>query len=225
MKQKGEIQVIATKVTVADKAKLNRIAHRWGMSLYELLQSLLLALVRVGDDAHSSITPRHQTMLETFLRTIRSTDGSTNPLTIRNRPKEEIDGVILFVGRRQGQRPQLLAITKDAQGNLKENWNHDIMLADFLNAADPAAAKVLQTEAPRHGHFSLLAYLHDVIINDRLSPDDTMREDIDAMFSDIRLPTGERLNNEEIKYKQKYNKGDYTALMPRQKVRHADLWG
>lgn len=225
MKQEGKVQTIATKVTIETKAKLNRIAQRWGMSFYELLQALLLALVRASDDTRTSLTSEHETMLQAFFNTIRATDGSFNPISIKGRLNESCDGALLFVGRQKRMRPQLLAVTKDGSGNLREHWNHDKMLSDFLNATDPTAATILQREAERHGHFSMMTYLHEIILRDSTSPDAMMKSDIDEMFSDIRIPSGEKVSDGDVLYKQRYNKGDYTAITPHRYVRHADLWG
>lgn len=222
MKQQGEIQIIATKVTLAIKDKLFRIAEQWNMSFYELAQALLLALVRACDDTRTPLSPKHETMIRTFLNTIISTDGSFNPLSIAGRYKEHIDGALLFVNRSPEMRPQMIAVTQGANGEWNETYNHDIMLLDFLRAADPKAASVLQREAARHDHFSVLSYLHDLIMQSQPSADARMSEDIDELFSEIRIATGDRIN-EDVHYKNHHNQRDYSCFIEGRKRQRADI--
>ena len=224
MKQKGEVQVIATKVTVATKNKLFRIAEQWHMTFYELLQALLLALVRACDDSRTPLSPQHETMTQAFLNTILSTGGSFNPLSIGGRFKEHIEGALLFVNRCPGMRPQLLAVTKGARGDLRESLNHDTMLLDFLRAAEPTTAQVLQSEAARHGHFSALAYLHDLIMQSQPSMEAQMSEDIEELFSDVRIGTGDKIN-EDIYYKRRHRQGDYSSFTDVRTYKRADIGG
>ena len=219
----GDYLSIFTKVTREMKDKLNRIAGQWNMSLYQLQQSLLLALVRACDGSER-LSPKYEMMLQSFINTLRSTDGSFNPLSIGGRDKEHLEDALLFVNRSPGMRPQLLAVTKGTDGDLRESWNHDTMLLDFLRAADPTAAKVLQCEAARHDHFSVLAYLHDLIMQSQPSMEARMSEDIRELFSDVRIGTGEKIN-EDVYYKRpyRYNKADYTAITDVRRYKRADI--
>lgn len=222
MKQQGVIYLIATKVTAETKAKLLRIAEQWHMSIYELSQALLLALLRACDDARTPLSPKHETMTQTFLNTISSIAGSFNPLSLCGKKRENIDGALFFVSRSPGMRPQLLAVTKGADGDLRETWNQDIMLLDFLRAADPTAAKVLQCEAARHDHFSTLAYLHDLIMQSQLSMEARMSEDINEMFSDVRIGTGNKIN-EDVYYKRRHRQGDYSSFTDVRTYKRTDI--
>ena len=163
-KQQGRLQVIATKVPASAKVKLSRLASGWGMSLHALQQVLLLALVRSFDDARTPLTPEHDAMLRPFL----------------NATTDRIDVALLFLRRPKAARPQLLSVARRADGAFVESWDADRMLTDFLRAADPATAKALQRDTERHGHFSPLAYLHDLIIREE---DDERPSDMEAGYS------------------------------------------
>jgi hypothetical protein len=91
------------------------------------------------------------------------------------------------------------------------------MLTDFLQATDPEILKVLEDERKRMELFSIGHTLHQLIIKSHTQPADKMTEEINALFDDIRISSGEAIN-EDIHYKGKYNIGDeYTAPTPHKK--------
>ncbi len=194
----GFYSPIATKVSAEDRAKLEIIAHGFNMSVYELLQGLLLALIRYFDTA-SIITHEHNTMMNAFANTMFALKGSFNPLAKRDRNRESIAKAILFVERPHKQ-PQLISVCKDGCGNLKESYNIETMLTDFLGAFDPETLQALKQLKEYWGYFSIAHTLHETILKSKPAPADTMREEIKAEFEDIRIATGDK-PNEDVHHK------------------------
>lgn len=217
----GYYTTIATKISHTDKQKLCVIANEFKMSFYELLQSLLLAIVRYFDTG-TTISREHDAMLNAFFNVMFANADSFCPLAIKSHQQQSVKSAILFVQRKDDQRPQAVAIDKDDQGRLTETYNTDKMLADYLQATDPELLKVLEDERKRMELFSIGHTLHQLIMSCRTQPTETMSEEINAMFGDVRIPSGQA-TNEDVYYKGKYNRGDYTQVTPHRQTYRADL--
>ena len=219
--KQGYYTTIATKISRTDKQKLCDIADGFQMSFYELLQSLLLAIVRYFDK-DSLISDESNTMLNAFANVMLATAGSFSPLAIGGHQRQAVKSAILFVQRKDGQQPQTIAIGRDRQGRLTETYNTDKMLADYLQATDPDILRVLEDERKRLGLFSIAHALHQLIMQRRTPPADRISEEINALFDDIRIPSGQKTNN-DVYYKAKYNRGDYTQVTPHAPTYRTDL--
>lgn len=217
----GYYTTIATKISLTDKQKLCAIANGFQMSFYELLQSLLLAIVRYFD-TDTLISHESDTMLKAFANVMFATAGSFSPLAIKGHQQQSVKSAILFVQRKDGQQPQTIAIGKDGQGRLTETYNTDKMLTDYLQATDPEILKVLEDERKRMELFSIGHVLHELILQASTEPKETIGEEINALFDDIRISSGQAINK-DIYYKRKRNKGDYTQVTPNRPRFRADL--
>ena len=217
----GYYTTIATKISNTDKQKLCIIAQRFGLSFYELLQGLLLALVRYFD-TDTPISDRSRTMLQAFTNIMFATDGSFSPLSIKGYEKECISNAILFVRRQEDQRAQILSIGKDEQGRPTESYNADKMLADFLQAYDPKTLKALEAERKKLDSFSIGHTLHELVVKRTCDPADTMSEEISSLFDDVRIPIGLKIN-EDVYYKRKLNRGEYSQVFQQRTNYKSDL--
>lgn len=220
-RQQGKVHTIATKVTADAKAKLFSIAERMGFSFYELFQAFALVCLRLCD-APSSLSDEHRQMLAAFMESVGAMDGGFNLLKISGRDRWRVRRALLFVEATPATRPQLLSVSKERDG-LVEDYNQDTMLADFLSATAPYLLAELRRESKRRKLPSLFQTLRDVIMENKGTPDDRMAEDIKELFSDIRTDTGDIVNDGTF-YRQKKNKGDYTAItQPPRKRRYAEI--
>ncbi len=212
---------VSTKISISDKRKLCAIAKDLGLTYYAMVQSILLAIVRYCDKG-GNVSAEHSRLIEAFGLVLKSTIESHIPLSCRNRSKDNIKGAILFVERGNGKRPQLMEVGKDDFGNVKESYNYDTMLSSFLNAIDPDLVEVLNSKAKELGCFSITAALR-LIILDATEGQRTLESDIADLFSDIRITTGQTIN-EEIHYKQGYRKNvdEYTTI-PQNENYRADI--
>ena len=219
----GNSTTIATKISLADKVRLSRIADGFGLSLYELMQGLLIAMARYFDKG-SAVTYEGNTLLNALGNIMFANADSFSPMALKNRQKQHVNSAFLFLQREQGQRPQLLEVHTDTQGNVIESYNYDGMLSAFLGCLDPDGLQRLKDEAKRNGYFSITHTLHELIMQrTTTTAADNMRAEVQELFSDVRIVTGEQ-PNEETHYNRKYNKGDdYTAPTPHKKRARADL--
>lgn len=219
----GNSTTIATKISLADKVRLSRIADGFGLSLYELMQGLLMAMARYFDKG-SVITYDGNSLLNAIGNVMFATNGSFSPMELKNRQKQHVSKAILFLQRAPGQRPQMVEVHSGTQGSMIESYNYDDMLSAFLGCIDPDGLQRLKDEAKRLGYFSITHALHELIIQRApTTTADNMRAEVQELFSDVRIVTGEQ-PNEETHYNRKYNKGDdYTAPTPHKRRIRADL--
>lgn len=223
MRAKHETQqdyytTIATKISKTAKQKLITIADGFNMSIYELLQSLLLLVVH-HFDTDTPISHESSAMLNVFANTLQATKGGFSPLAIKDHQRQAVKSAILFVQRKDGQRPQTIAVSKDEQGRLTESLNTDKMLADYLLANDPDTLRVLKEERRRMNLFSLGHTLHQIVLRHSTPTADAMSEEIAELFNDIRIPSGQMIS-EQIHYKRKNNRwADYTTQTRRKSYR------
>lgn len=199
-KEKGKFCLIQTKISDSDRAKLVKIADGFDMTFYQLMQSLLLAIIRYFD-TDSTVTDEHNAMVNAFGNIIFSLKDSYSPLALRDRKKQYVNKGILFV-ERPHKAPQLLAITKEDGGSIKESYNFETMLIDFLGAIDPEMLQALKQTKQRLGLFSLLQTLHTIVLERKPAPADTINEEIKEMFEDVRIATGDKINY-DVNYKNR----------------------
>lgn len=221
MREENHKTTIASKITRADKQKLHAIADYLGMTFYQLVQSVLMTIVRYWDRG-GLLTAEHYTMIDAFCTVLKSSIGSYSPISIRGSEHDHITGAILLVERKPGQRPQLMEVHKDSAGNYIESYNYDTMLAAFLSAIDPNCVQRLEDEAKQLGYFSITHALCETLLKCSARTErDIMRADIAEMFADARIATGQQIN-EETYYRRKNNVGDYTTITEKKTCR-ADL--
>lgn len=116
----NELVTIASKVSREDKRKVKIIADAFGMSFYELLQSLLLALLRYFDSG-SAVTYEHHCMMNALANAMYALKGSYCPLQKKGRENRAVKGAILFVEDSPKNRPQLLSVCKNENGLMMES--------------------------------------------------------------------------------------------------------
>ena len=218
----GNVTTIATKISLADKVRLWRIANGFGMTLYEMMQALLVAMARYFDKG-CIVTYEGNSLLNALGNVMFASKDSFCPMALKGRQQQRVCSAILFLQRKGSQRPQMIEARIDSQGNIMESYNYDTMLSAFLNCLDPDALQRLKDEAQRQGYFSITHTLHEIIMQRTADiKADTISAEVREMFTDERIPTGQQ-KNEESHYKRKQNRGnDYTTITPRKTYR-ADL--
>ena len=218
----GDFVTIATKVSKVEKERVKDIASAFNMSFYELLQSLLLALLRYFDSG-SLVTYDHNCMMNALANTMYAINGSYNPLLKNGRENQCLDSAILFIGDNKKRRPQLLSISKNDDGQFVESLNFDKMVADFLKCVDPDAFMRLESKRVELGYFSITHTLHELIMQ-RTSKTDEIKDEIAGLFTDKRIPTGQAVN-EDIFY-QKRNKihSDECTTFEKKQTFRADIF-
>ena len=217
----NDFLTIATKVSKEDKAKIKAIASMFGMSFYELLQSLLLGMLRYFDIGKHS-TYDHNILMDALFITIRSLQGSYCPLQKKDMENRRIKGAILFIEDSPKNRPQLLSVSMNEDGQMIESLNFDKMVSDFFGCLDPDGLKRLERLRDELGFFSITHTLHEIIMQ-QASCIDENQEFIKELFEDKRIPSGQA-TNEDVVYKRgkRQNVDEYTTITQRQTFR-ADI--
>ena len=212
---------IASKVPKDAKAEIKAIAESFGLTFYELLQGLLLALLRYFDSGRL-VTHEHNCMMNALANVMYALNGSYCPFQMRGREKRKVKGAILFIEDSPKKRPQLLSICNNEDDQITESLNFDKMLSDFLGCIDPDGLQRLEYKQKELGYFSITHTLHDLIMQ-RTNASDNMKADIKELFSDMRIPSGQAVN-EDVHYKRGYrqNVDEYTTIIPNRTYR-ADL--
>lgn len=216
----NEMVTIASKVPKDAKLEIKAIAESFGMTFYELLQGLLLALLRYFDSGRL-VTYNHNCMMNALANAMYTLKGSYCPFQKKGSENRKIKSAILFIEDSPKKRPQLLSIKND-DGQMMESLNFDKMISDFLGCIDPEGLQRLEYKKKELGYFSIAHTLHELIMQ-RTNDIDTMKADIGDMFTDIRIPSGQAVN-EDIQYKRGYRKNlnEYTTITDNQKYR-ADI--
>lgn len=217
----NEFLTIASKVSKDDKDKIKAVANLFGMSFYELLQSLLLGMLRYFDIGRHS-TYDHNILMDALFITIRSLQGSYCPLQKKDRENRRIKGAILFIEDSPKNRPQLFSVSMEEDGQMMESLNFDKMVSDFFGCIDPDGLKRLERLRDELGFFSITHTLHEIIMQHTSSIDEN-HEYIKNLFEDKRIPSGQAVND-NIVYKgnRRQNVDEYTTITQRQTFR-ADI--
>ena len=217
----NEFLTIASKVSKEDKEKIKAVASLFGMSFYELLQSLLLGMLRYFDIGRNS-TYEDNCMMDALFVAIRSLQGSYCPLQKKGRENRRIKGAILFIEDSPKNRPQLLSVSMNEDGQMIESLNFDKMVSDFFGCLDPDGLKRLERLRDELGFFSITHTLHEIIMQ-HASCIDENQEFIKELFEDKRIPSGQA-TNEDVVYKRRkrQNVDEYTTITQRQTFR-ADI--
>ena len=212
---------IASKVTIRDKEKIRAVAKAFGLTFYELQQSLLLAFLRYFD-SDNVVTYDHNCMMNAFANTMYAMKDSYCPLNFRQDTKRSIKSAILFVKDSKKRMPQLLLVRQNEDGHLRETFNFDKMVLEFLGCVDPECLHRLENKKKELGYFSITHTLHELILQ-RTNTTDDIKNDIEEMFTDIRIPSGEAIND-DIYYRRgrRTNVDEYTTIQQKQTFR-ADL--
>jgi len=215
----GSFTTIATKISLADKVRLSKIADGFNMTLYEMMQALLVAMARYFDKGNI-VTYEGNTMLNAIGNVMFASKNSFNPMALKGSQQQRVCSAILFLQRNGSKRPQMMQAQIDRQGNIMESYNYDTMLSAFLSCLDPDALQRLKDEAQRQGYFSITHTLHEIIMQRTANTKaDTISAEVRELFTDERIPTGQKIN-EDTHFKRKQNRGnDYTTITPRKTYR------
>lgn len=203
---KAPYATLCTKLALTDKYKIKKIAEKFGLSFYELFQSLLVAIVRYFD-APTSISQDHYLMIDAFMNVLEATGKSFSLLNLRNKASAHVTKAIVFVEKDKAKAPQLLLVGTNDNGEITDCYNYDTMLEMMLKAIDPALLYTIQKEKEYNGYFSTLHALKCLVANNSISSDEIMRLEIEEMFSDQRTESG-IATSEDVYYKQKKNPTD-----------------
>lgn len=184
---------IATKIPLNVKQKLYTIAEILNLSIYELLQYLILFYVRYFDN-DSPISDEYEIMLDAFINVVdQSMKNSSKPFNVK---QKYISSAIIFIQQNNNIQYQTIAIGKDGQGRITENYNLDKMLSEYLKATDPETLERLVCIQKQIGFFSISHTLHYLVKQSNCSQkEDIIKMEIESMFKD-----NDRVYNKSLNY-------------------------
>lgn len=203
-----KLKVINTKVSESDKIKLDALAARFNMRYYELLQGLLISLLRYFD-SYSVITNEHRILIEAFATTLieskrKKACKSFNPLCVYDRETRKVNTAIYLIEQKNKERKQLLAVKENESGAIEESYNNDAILELVFASMNPNLLLALTAAKNERGNFSLAHTLEELVLEGAPDTADQISTDVSEMFNEIRITTGEAIN-EDIYYKRKNN--------------------
>lgn len=111
----NDTATIATKVSKENKEKLRCIAAVFGMNIYQLLQTVVLLMLR-NFDRQSDVSDEHEAFIYSYLSLIASLNKSFIP-TMNN---YTIKKAIFFVVKNKNNSPQMISVGVDKKGKLTE---------------------------------------------------------------------------------------------------------
>lgn len=178
-----KFSTIATKVSAQDYDRLRSIAKSFGMTFYQLLQALILCLLRLSDNG-SAMSAECLAMLQAFEGTMQTLDGSYNPVSNKRlNETEHIQSAILFVKRGKHKRPQLKEVGQGKSGMMWESYNTEQMFSRFLDVLCPDVTEALRAEQSRMGYACMTQALRKVVLQS-VTPAHTISEDVAELFTD-----------------------------------------
>lgn len=207
---------IATKIPLSYKARLANIAEAFNMKYYSILQALIYSFIAYTDRT-APLTEEHITLMKTFCPLFLRAEY--NPLSNKNAEAKSATEAIMFCQCEQHTEP--VYVTTEANGAHKETLNHDTMLSALLKVIAPDILKDLQAEARQQNNFSITQTLREVL-TEYSAKSDQIASDIAEMFTDIRIGSGDKIN-EDIFYKRARNNSEAQNIIPRSKYRRADF--
>lgn len=207
--QKEKTVVVATKVKREDRIKLELIAKAWGMNLYQLIQGLLLFLLR-SFDRQSDISADHETLIKSYLHLIASQKDSFSLIQSIDASRYKTNKAVFFIERGKGERPQMISIGVNENGKMTESYNTNEILSDVLASIDYKVLDELNDEKQALGQIGIIDTIRSIVKDthqDRMHEEinNMFVEEIDEMFSDLAIETFEELA--DTHYKRKHTKG------------------
>ena len=215
-KQKGRFISIATKVSAADWLKVNIVAEQLNMTMYEMLQSLILSLLRYFDK-DSPLSDKGKDLIESFIQVINA-HGHGSRILKDGFSLSDVKGAIVFIKKKGEQHPQTIAFEKDLMSGWMKKYNTDDMLAKFLQSTDSETLQTLENERDKIGHFSLARTLHHIVLQyasqHDMQPAETIEDEIKTMFDDACRVCNKSLEYGERTRRKKHYDPDTLASQP-----------
>lgn len=199
---KSRTYIVSSKITANGKLKLQTISREFKFSFYKLLQSLLLAMIRYYT-TDMAVSDEYLIMIEAFNNAIELASKSFNPIGTNKRHRDiTIAKCLLFLQEEEGI--EHIVEIENKNGELREETDTDKILWNFLGTIIPEFKKKISKE-------DALKNISKDLCKVFIQPaKDYIKEEVESMFMDIRIPTGQKIND-GIYYKRKKNNGGLEA--------------
>ena len=176
---KKKFNVIGTKISPHAFEQINAIASRAHVSVYSLLQVVIDCYIKVFC-CSEPISDYMREVLYKFTDFDRAKKGfSFVSHTLRNLSMSKC---LAIVSAPKKEIPEIVLLEKEGE-NITENRNSDQILTEFLQAFSPKVLRGLQTimrKEKAHNLADALIYA----VNEAIAPEETLHDEINALFLD-----------------------------------------
>ena len=176
---KKKFNVIGTKISPHAFEQINAIASRAHVSVYSLLQVVIDCYIKVFC-CSEPISDYMREVLYKFTDFDRAKRGfSFVSATLRNLSMSKC---LAIVSAPKKEIPEIVLLEKEGE-NITENRNSDQILTEFLQAFSPKVLRGLQTimrKEKAHNLADALIYA----VNEAIAPEETLHDEINALFLD-----------------------------------------
>ena len=175
--------VCATKMSPSMSERLNQAAAFFGLTKYQLIQSVLCAFLRCFDKGGPA-TDEMENFLQAILMGIESTSNSFNMCNPTAEPMPTKVIILNEDKNKPGERPQLSVMTRKG-GEWEESLNFDEATEAVLASISPKLVRAVDDERDRNGGMTFTTALDSLL---RKGSAAASRPDISAevreLFSD-----------------------------------------
>lgn len=198
---------IATKVTSETLSALELMATRRGTSVYELVLSAIVMLLRMGSKKQA-LSPRVMQSWHAFEQMYGSL--SVANLATLNQQDLTIQDAIYRVTQKGKKQATLMYMARPFFNEANVCQNNEDILAMVMRTAYPSTYKMLQEIQEQEGLPSMMGAISHLI---NMHYGELMEQQIDELFSDNARAENNRDVNKQQPYKRKNNKTIYSKQM------------
>lgn len=203
-----KVAVISIKLTHSERNKIIEIAESMGLTPFRLLNVLLSEFINYFDE-NAIIDNRENTLLnclyddnffskDTFnlyCSNVTNNLFASEALIFADKPEEK--GKIYT-------RSQAILINQNGESYIGSSY-YDNMLELLLSAIAPETNDGLQKKMKKLGCKSIFDTMKLLVDQSYFCPPkpDIIHEEIEELFSDIRIESGEKVNNDDVFYRKR----------------------
>lgn len=191
---------IATKVTTETLSALELMATRRGTSVYELVLSAIVMLLRMGSKKQA-LSPRVMQSWHAFEQMYGSL--SVANLATLNQQDLDIQDAIYRVTQKGKKDATLIYMARPFFNEAKANQNNEYIVDMVLRTAYPSTYKMLKEIQEAEGLNSTMGVISHLI---HIHYGDLMERQIGELFNDNARAENARDINEQRPYKRKHAK-------------------
>lgn len=201
----ADFKPIATKISTQAATMLDAICKKNGITIYELLQSIVDCAIRYMSDQHR-MSDDLQRVMEIFFDDLNKSSFRLSDYT----QEPGVIEAILILGDRKHKGNRSVLVTEPFFGQAEEDWNELHQLEAFVCKIMPRLYKRIRTVGAQMGSQSVYEVL-DTLCRQALA-DDPNERDIREMFSDNeRGDFGQEQLPESGPYVQHHNTRDHNG--------------
>ena len=200
----GKTATIATKVTTETLAALELMAHRRRTSVYDLVLSAIVMLLRIGGKKQA-LSPRMKESWHAFEH-LYGALSSANIATLKQKDLE-IQDAVYRVTQKGKKQPTLIYMSRPFFGESVVSQNNEDIVALVMKTAYPSTYNMLKEVQEQEGLPSMMGAISHLL---HMHYGQMMEEQIGELFGDNERAENNRNMKEQQPYVRKNNKTIYS---------------